>query len=295
MSDPMTGTHVINSSRLGTTAVFELADLFVRTQNSLETQRAYRYDLRTWFEWLDVTQGEISAPTLASAVSFKEFLTQKFSGRSAQRIFNTCRVFYRFLGGFNPFQTLKSPRATKNRTPIVPDDVLVIEMLEKCDNVRDRFILALLLNGLRRSEVVDLRFDSIEWSGTYGCDIIKVVGKGDKERLVPATLDTSRALRKYQVPESGQLFPGLTPRAVEYVSTKWTTLAGKKYSPHKMRHHYGTRLIRNGVGLEQLKTLLGHESVATTQIYVSLDLGDIVKAASLDPMNMEIIDATAND
>jgi integrase/recombinase XerD len=268
-----------------------LADLFCRSQASPSTQIADRYDLTKWFTWLEVAGGAPEAPTLKNAVDFKEYLTSTFAGRSAQRIFNTCRVFYRFLGGFNPFQTLKSPRATKNRTPIVPDDLLVMNMLEKCDDVRDKFILALLLNGLRRAEVPALQSDSIQWHSTYGCDVIRVLGKGMKERLVPATMDVSKALRRYSVPQNGPLFPKLTPRAVEYVVEKWSVAAGKKISPHKLRHHYGTRLARSNVELEHLRVLLGHESVATTQIYVTLDLADVVAAAKRDPMNMEVISA----
>jgi site-specific recombinase XerD len=272
------------------TGALPLADLFCRSQASPSTQIAYRWDLTKWFTWLEVSGGRPEAPTLKNAVDFKEYLASTFAGRTAQRIFNTCRVFYRFLGGFNPFQTLKSPRATKNRTPIVPDDLLVMKMLELCDDVRDKFILALLLNGLRRAEVPALQSDSIQWSATYGCDIIRVIGKGDKERLVPATLEASKALRKYEIPSSGPLFPKLTPRAVEYVVEKWSVAAGKKISPHKLRHFYATDLVRNGANILGLSRLLGHESISTTQIYVHLDIKDLVSTASLSSMNLQVID-----
>ena len=270
-------------------ALGQAADVFVRSQVSQKTQEAYRYDLAKWFRWYE---GRNEWPSVEDVLDFRDWLENHLSGRSAARIFNTVRSFFRYLGVQNPFERIKAPKRVKNATPEVPDDVLVIKMLDLVDNARDRLILALLLNGLRREEVATLKTDSIEWSPTYGADIIKIIGKGNKERLVPANRETSMAYRGYEVPNGTYLFPDgpshISLRTVEYVSEKWSKKAGKKTSPHKFRHHYATRMVRSDVDVFALANLMGHESVSTTQVYVRLDLADAVKAAAKDPLNLVV-------
>jgi integrase/recombinase XerC len=274
-------------------SLVKAAELFVRNQTSVRTQEAYTFDIKQWFTWYPSE----TVPTLDDAISFREFLTEKYASRSAARIFNTIRSFYRFLGGQNPFQSIKSPSRVKNATPDVPDDLLVIKMLDLVDNDKDRLILTLLLNGLRRTEVIDLKGDSIKYSGTYGVDIIKVIGKGNKERLVPANMETSKAWRSYspqgnfdgwlfQMYDHPDMEDHIKGRAVEYICEKWSRKAGKKVSPHKLRHHYATRMVRAKVDVFNLAKLMGHTSVATTQVYVALDLDDAVTAAAKDPLNL---------
>lgn len=277
---------------------FQAAEVFIRNQNAEKTREAYTYDLKKWFEWY----GErYEWPTLEIALDFRDFLEETLSGRSAARIFNTVRSFFRFLDGPNPFERLKSPKRVKNITPVVPDDVLVVKMLDLVDDERDRLVLTLLLNGLRRNEVATLPSNAIEWNATYGVDIIKVIGKGNKERLVPANRETSLAYRAY-VEDWGlttdYMFPishpyynkPITPRTVEYICEKWSKKAGKKVSPHKLRHHYATRMVRSDVDVFSLAKMMGHESVSTTQVYVNLDLRDIVKSAANDPLNLVKVD-----
>jgi site-specific recombinase XerD len=262
---------------------------FVGNQLSDATRVAYRYDLKKWFDWYG---WQPTCPTVSQAVEFRQYLEQIFKTRTAARIFNTVRTFYRFVGGFNPFQNVKSPKAVVNRTPEVPDDQTVAKMLDLVDNPRDRLILVLMLNGLRRAEVAGVKRADISWLPDYGRDIIKVIGKGNKERLVPATLETSLALRNYPG-DSEYLFQDgdghISVRVIEWVSEKWSKAAGRNLSPHKWRHHYATRLVRAKAPILQVSKLLGHASVSTTQIYVNLDLADVVDAANLDPMNRRMI------
>lgn len=274
-------------------AVEHAADVFVRSQVSEKTKEAYRYDLTKWFRWWE---GKDEWPTVEDALDFRDFLEKTLSGRSAARIFNTVRSFFRHLGVYNPFERLKAPKRVKNATPEVPDDILVIKMLDLVDNSRDRLVLTLLLNGLRRNEVATLPAGSIEWSAAYGCDIIKVIGKGNKERLVPANRETSLAFRAngegdhwvFPFADHPQHEGHITPRNVEYICEKWSKKAGKKISPHKLRHHYATRMVRSDVDVFSLANLMGHESVSTTQVYVRLDLDDAVKAAAKDPLNLVV-------
>ena len=201
---------------------------FIGNQLSDATRVAYRYDLKKWFEWYGEQE---TIPTVPQAVQFRQYLEQTFKSRTAARIFNTVRGFIRFIGGFNPFQNVKSPKATVNRTPEVPDDVTVTKILDLVDNPRDRLMISLMLNGLRRAEVAGLKRSDIQWLPEYGRDIIKVIGKGNKERLVPASFETSLALRNYSG-DSEYLFQDgdghISVRVVEWVSEKWSKAAGKR-------------------------------------------------------------------
>lgn len=257
---------------------------FVRNQVSPATRRAYTYDLNKWTLFL----GD-RAPTEAIALDFRAYLESKLAPRSAARVFNTCRAFYRWLGGPNPFKNVKSPRRVVNATPKVPSDDLVDAIMALVDNDRDRLVVSLALNGLRRAEIADLRPEDVIWSPEYQCYVLRVIGKGQKERLVPANTETASALRRWQGKTVSEWLlhdihgHKLTERAVAYVVEKWSKAAGQEIRPHRLRHHYATRLVRSQASVFAIQRLLGHESVATTQIYVGLDLSDIVNEARKDP------------
>jgi site-specific recombinase XerD len=267
------------------------AELFIANQNAEHTRSAYRYDLNKWFDWLGNR-----VPDAMMALEFRAWLESAHSSRTAARVFNTIRSYYRFTGRDNPFENIKAPRRIRNATPVVPEEEVVDKMLSLCDNTRDRLVINLLLNGLRAQEVCDLVKGSVVWSNTYSRDIMRVIGKGNKERLVPATLDTSMALRAYSVTD-GPLVKNedgskMHLRQVQYVVEKWSAKAGSPIRPHALRHQYATRLIRAGTSLLAVQRLLGHESVATTQVYVSLDMGDIVRESSKDPRNAVTVEVS---
>lgn len=131
--------------------------------------------------------------------------------------------------------------------------------------------------------------------------VLRVNGKGSKQRLVPATVEVEIAVNRarawlmtWGTPEqrrSERLVTGhdgspLTVRQVEHAVYKSAEYAGvEDMHPHALRHHYATRLIRAGASPLHVSQLLGHASVATTQVYVTLDLADLAKAAQLDPRN----------
>lgn len=260
-------------------------ELFIENQQSEATKKAYRYDLNKWFDFLGKEK-----PTKDISLRFRRYLESNLHPRSAARVFNTCRSYYRWVGGPNPFASLKSTKRVSNSTPKVPEDSLVDHMVTICDNPRDSLVLALLLNGLRASEVADMTPDSVAWSEEYGMFLLRVVGKGYKERLVPATDETDAALRRWTPGTKFLVFNSrgrrMSMRQVEYVVEKWSTAAGRTIRPHKLRHHYATRLVRSDAGLLAVSQLLGHASVATTQIYASLDLSSVIRASQKDPRNV---------
>jgi site-specific recombinase XerD len=225
-----------------------------------------------------------------AVLKFREYLEANLSPASAARVFNTCRAFYKWARQPNPFEFIKSTKKVRNRVPKVPSDVAIEALLRLTTDKREKVVIALLLNGLRSEEVTTLMEEDYVYVEQYDTYILRVVGKGRKERLVPANRILVEAMSNYlsmrnlaspwliQAPEGKQM----TTRQVQYIVEK---NSGGALRPHALRHHYATRLIRSGAGAFSTRDLLGHESVATTQIYVTLDLGDIIRAAELDPLN----------
>lgn len=142
----------------------------------------------------------------------------------------------------------------------------------------DRMICDLLYQtGMRRNELVELKEKDIEWSLKQ----VRVLGKGNKERLVPVSIMLLEAMKEYiaakknienadtnhlLVLESGQpLYAGYIYRVVKQYLNMATTL--KKKSPHVLRHTFATHLLNNGANIQSIKELLGHSSLAATQIY----------------------------
>lgn len=263
---------------------------FVAQQTSRHTSEAYRYDLLAWFEFL----GE-RVETREIAIEYRRFLEGKYSPRTAARRFNTARAFYRWVGEANPFEGVKSPKRLRNATPHVPSDRTVDALVDATGSPRDAAVLALLLNGLRASEVIGLRPDDFVWSPQYGCHIIRVRGKGNKERLVPANSETSQRVSAYlSISKRGVPWligalsgnEGMTRRQVTEVMRRACKRAGiPEVSPHKLRHHFGTRMWQAKKDLLALQNLMGHESPVTTQVYVRLDLSDVVDMMKHDPRN----------
>jgi integrase/recombinase XerD len=265
-------------------------------QRSPETRRAYANDLRRW--------EEAGLPlTIDGAIAFRDALEASLAPASAARVWSTVRSYHRWLVVLgetltSPFEFLKGPRRVSHRTPKVPANSAVdaIFAASSC-NPQWRLILALLLNGLREGEVITLTKDAIE--DHDGVPVLRVVGKGQKERLVPATIETQQAivaaLAKYNEAETAS--PWLVPdydgsqrtgRQVRAAVYKAADYAGvERVNPHAFRHHYATRLIKAGANVLHVKDLLGHASVSTTQVYVTLDLSDLVQAAGLDPRNQQ--------
>jgi site-specific recombinase XerD len=255
-------------------------DTFLRNQSSPKTETTYRWALEKWFTWL--SDREI---TEVLVLGFRKYLEDTLSTRSAALVFNTVRVYYRWMGTESPFLRIKSPKRVQNATPVIPEDSLVDNMLEKCYDLRDKAIISLALNGLRASEIVNLRKESFWYSEEYQTWLLRVIGKGNRERVIPATAEAIQNLAEYAktAPEGrewlieGKSTPHLTYRQVEYVMEKWSKAAGSIFRPHKLRHFFATKLIRNGADVTSIQKLLGHSSIQSTQIYTHLRIEDIVR------------------
>ena len=258
---------------------------FCEMQTSPRTRTEYRKDLARWF-------GAGLPLTVDGVAEYKRYLESSFKESTAGRFWSTARSFHRWLVNRglltnSPFEVVKAPVRRRNPVVNAPSDNNVDALVASCEPGRDKAVVMLLLSGLRASEVTTLRTDSIHFDNGYGY-WLQVLGKGNKERIVPISDEVVAALNELPNDGSDWLVPNhdgsqLTYDTVNNLVDKASAKAGVKIYPHMLRHHYATRLIRNGVNVITLSKLLGHASVSTTERYVSMDLSDLVTASRLDP------------
>lgn len=272
-------------------------DTFIGQQQSPETRRAYLRDLGVYLRFLTTYGLPVDHEmTEEQALKFRDLLVQNYEPNGAARVWTTVRSLYRYARVANPFEWVKPPKRTSNVVPKVPTDSDVERLAEATSGNPQRWlIVSLLLNGLRASEVGDLHKRDIEEH--EGALIMRVVGKGQKERLVPMNNEVRWAIQNYDLNATPRQriseyvvsdYDGsrLSLRQVQHAVYKSAEQAGiEGMHPHALRHHYATRLIRAGVSELHLQKLLGHASVATTQVYVGLNIGDLIAASRKDPRN----------
>ncbi|MDG2242328.1 MAG: tyrosine recombinase XerC [Rhodospirillaceae bacterium] len=274
---------------------------------STHTSDAYRRDLATFFSFLTDHLG--CEPALEdlqdlTPADFRSYLARRsaegLARSSIARSMSTLRNFFRFLDRAG---TLHNPAIDAVRTPkipnsipkaLTPDDALAAvkaagEMQdEPWLAKRDMAIMLLLYGcGLRISEALGLNGSEISRGGTAGNnreDTLRVVGKGNKERIVPVLPIVSDAIRSYRascphgIADEDPLFVGsrgarLNPGVVQRQVRKIRALLGLSDSatPHAFRHSFATHLLAKGGDLRTIQELLGHASLSTTQRYTAVD------------------------
>ena len=213
---------------------------------------------------------------------------------SQARALSSIKSFYNFLlleGKLDasPAELIEAPKSSR---PL--PDTLSTEEIDRIigsiddsttKGLRDRAILEVLYScGLRVSELCDLRMGDL----FFGEGHIRVIGKGDKQRLVPISgiardrIQLYQEKRREQKTTSDILFLNnrgkrLTRIMIFTIIKQATQRAGidKKVSPHTFRHSFATHLLEGGAGIRQVQELLGHESILTTEIYTHLDTGHL--------------------
>ena len=213
---------------------------------------------------------------------------------SQARALSSIKSFYNFLlleGKLDasPAELIEAPKSSR---PL--PDTLSTEEIDRIigsiddsttKGLRDRAILEVLYScGLRVSELCDLRMGDL----FFGEGHIRVIGKGDKQRLVPISGLARDRIQLYQEKRreikstSDILFLNnrgkrLTRIMIFTIIKQATQRAGidKKVSPHTFRHSFATHLLEGGAGIRQVQELLGHESILTTEIYTHLDTGHL--------------------
>jgi len=259
--------------------------------NSVE---AYGRDLRRYAGFLS-TRGaaglsEVDVPRLRAYLAFTA--QSGLAASSRARALAAVRAFYRFLQlegriDQDPTEYLEAPRGWK-KLPRHLSGEEVERLLAHPDRgtrtgLRDALLLALLYDcGLRVSELAALRLDQIDLEAW----LIRVRGKGDKERFVPFGEEARAAILAYRsgarertrrADGNGHLFPGargghLTRQRAWQIVKAHLAGAGvaRSVSPHTLRHSFATHLLDNGADLRAVQMLLGHADISTTQIYTHI-------------------------
>jgi integrase/recombinase XerC len=253
---------------------------------SPHTLRAYRKDLELFFE----SAGE--GTELSDVRGFVASEINRGQKKStASRRLAAIRSFFKYLNreGLikkNPARLISSPKLPKQLPRFLSVDE-VFGLVEKPGGLsfieqRDRAMLELMYSsGLRVGELASLNLDDVNLDE----GLVKVMGKGRKERIVPVGGKAQEALRSYLVEKMLQkkgdkaLFVSrngkrLDPRGIRRIVRKYSLALGipGKVSPHTLRHTFATHLLQSGADLRVIQELLGHSSLSTTQKYTHLDI-----------------------
>ena len=270
------------------------AHLLLERGLSANTSSAYLVDVAHLFSFLD--ERNISVADVVTD-NLHEFLATLrdlgISPRSQARVIAGMRSFFKFLRleGYletDPTELIESPRIGKHLPDVLSVDEIDAMIAEipagKEESLRNHAIIETLYgSGLRVSELVDARISRINLDDA----LIIVEGKGSKQRMVPMSELSVDLIREYlpqrqrlNIKPEGQDILFLNRRGaplsrvmVFYIIRDLAAAAGieKKVSPHTLRHSFATHLLEGGANLRAIQEMLGHESIATTELYLHLD------------------------
>ncbi len=259
---------------------------------SPHTVKAYANDLGQFFDFASQTYSvqntaEISHQHIRSWIV--ALMQQQLTARSINRKLSTLKTYFKYLQKHslvehNPMLKVIAPKIARRLPVVVQKEQLdqLLDDLPFADDFsgwRERTILeTLYCTGMRRSELIGLQLADID----FGKQLIKVTGKGNKERLIPFGRRLDELLKHYlnarqeafPPPSPAQLFltdkgKPLYPKYVYNLVNRYLALVTtvEQRSPHVLRHSFATHLSDNGADLNAIKELLGHSNLSATQIY----------------------------
>ncbi|MBW2000113.1 MAG: tyrosine recombinase XerC [Deltaproteobacteria bacterium] len=282
-----------------------------QTGYSEHTVRGYQIDLQQFLDFIIHRKREAGLPDGSSCPAridleiIREYLGSLFGRyrrKTIGRKISSVRSFLRFLErrgqiALNPAEEIRAPKEEK----YVPSYLSVDEMFRLIDapdrqsplGLRDRAILEVLYScGIRVSEMAALDVTSIDFEQR----LVRVKGKGNRERIVPIGHRALEAIKEYLVEsrplrraagleqEKGPLFLNyrggrITPRSVERIVKRYERLCGLRnpITPHSLRHTFATHLLDGGADLRSVQELLGHSSLSTTQKYTHVSLDKLME------------------
>lgn len=262
---------------------------------SLKTVDAYRRDIEKFYKYLfteDVLASDVDHLIIRDFLSTE--LGNGISKRTLKRRLSALRHYFTFMTNknyikTNPFLLISSPKAQAALPHFLyleQVELLLKKNAERTDElaIRDQAIIEVLYaSGIRAAELVALTLQDIDFKNR----IMRVFGKGRKERMVPLSRAAKIAMEKYQkelrpslLAKHPQQIPtavfflndigeGLTTRGLEFILRNIEKKTGDDVGlhPHLLRHTFATHLLENGADLRTIQELLGHASISTTQIY----------------------------
>ena len=278
---------------------------------SPHTVTAYQNDLAQFYLYLELQFGlseirEVTNPMIRSWIVHE--LEQGLTPRSINRKLTTLKSYYKFLlrEGYvneNPMRKVTSPKDAK-RLPVFLEKEHIRVVLDELEfdkgfsGIRDRLMIEMFYaTGIRLAELVKMKESDLDF---HNCTV-KVLGKRNKERLIPFSNKIRDLLQSYLQERSGfiskmsisekkfkenslnlfvtdsgrDIYPKMVYRVVNRYLSKVTTLT--KRSPHVLRHTFATHLLDNGAELNAVKELLGHANLSATQIYTHITIEKLKK------------------
>lgn len=261
---------------------------------SKHTCTSYIHDLHRFNDFLieyagtsDISVESIDKQTIRHFLG-KEF-EEGYSAKTVGRRLASVKSFYKYLIKTevvenNPSNYVKTPKTTKP-LPNYIDEKMIEALMEAppantVAGMRDRAILELFYStGIRLSELINITFKKIDFNG----NLLKVIGKGNKERLIPFGDQAMKAMERY-IAKSGRSLKTADKNAPLFVNSKGERISqrtvqrsvnmylrlvteGEHLGPHTLRHSFATHLLDRGADLRAVKDLLGHSSLSSTQIY----------------------------
>jgi len=274
---------------------------------SPKTVEAYLHDVKKFACFLSHYDEKIDEQLLkdASLEDFQNYLQQLFTEKtkptSQARAISSLKAFYRFLMyekaiEHNPTELLEAPKTGRK----LPDVLSVAEIeaiisvidLSKQEGHRNKAIIEVLYGcGLRVSELINLKLSQLFFRENF----IRIIGKGDKERLVPIGATAQKAVLHYIEGSRSKLKIKKNMEDILFLNRRGSKLTRemifmmikelahqaeiqKQISPHTFRHSFATHLIEGGADLRAVQEMLGHASITTTEIYTHLDT-DYIRSA----------------
>ncbi len=269
--------------------------IYLKTEKrySPYTLKAYETDIRQYYKFLeriDDGKEEFNDEHRLLREWIVQMIEQGISARSVKRKVSALGSYYGFLIrkgilSASPLSRISLPKSGKRLPSFIPEEKLdhLLDKVTFSDDftgVRDRLIIEILyFTGMRRSELITLCNSDVDSSGM----IIKVHGKGGKERIIPVGQAFSQTLRGFtekKKSEFGTILPSdpffvtrgykkLYPELIYRIVNKNLRLvfSGGKRSPHTLRHSFATHMLNHGADLNAIKDLLGHASLSATQVY----------------------------
>ena len=276
---------------------------------SKHTIRNYRIDLISFSNFLHTADSNLSILKIDKSF-IQEFIKSLsisgLSDKTLQRKVASIKSFFKYLNyvdkvKFNVSKLISSPKISK-KLPNLLTILEVEELMKKPDlltfeGVRDKSILEIFYStGIRISEIIKIKIIDIEFEKK----LIKIYGKGNKERYVILGQEALNSLAEYlkirakmmkENHKNGFLYPALSKNNKKYISYKSMYNIVKKYlrkiskneklSPHSLRHSFATHLLENGADIMSVKDLLGHEDLSSTQIYTNVSIKKIKEAYNI--------------
>jgi len=286
------GSHPLPITHYSSPLIDEFCDaLWLEDGLARNTLEAYRSDLSHFAAWLEARHGKklIEGNVADIQAYLGHLFRKKTRASSAARLLSSLKRYYRYClrqGRVKADPTLridtpKLPRGLpKSLTEEDVANLLTAPRPEKALGLRDKAMLeTLYASGLRVSELVTLKLGQV----SQDMGVVRVVGKGSKERLVPLGEEAIAWIRQYLKESRPELLGGraaddlfvtargsaMTRQMFWYLLRRYAAQAGlkKSISPHTLRHAFATHLLNHGADLRVVQLLLGHSDISTTQIY----------------------------